>query len=92
MNNLPPELQQFAALLDAQPGPVQIIFQYCLCLLMEEVGKMRLVETIPGESGPYCVFETIAGDTFSVTKPPISKETEAALVERLRVILDDEGN
>ena len=56
-----------------------------------QAGKMRLVETIPGESGPYCVFVTIAGDSFSVTKPPISKETEAALVEQLRAILDDEG-
>jgi hypothetical protein len=92
MSNLPPELQQFAALLDAQPGPVQVAFQYAMCLLMVESGKMRLVETVPGENGPYCVFETIAGDTFSVTKPPIDKEAEAALVEQLRAILDDEGD
>jgi hypothetical protein len=93
MNNLPPELQQFAVILDAQPGPVQVAFQYAICLLMVEAGKMRLVETIPGESGPYCVFETIAGDTFSMTRPPIDKETEAALIEQLRLILDeDEGD
>ena len=52
---------------------------------------MRLVDPVPGESGPYCVFENTAGDSFSVTKPPISKETEAALIEQLRAILDDEG-
>lgn len=92
MNNLPPELQQFAAILDAQPGPVQAAFQYCLCLLMVEAGKMRLVETVPGESGATCIFETLTGDSFSVTKPSISKETEAALVEQLRAILDDEGD
>jgi hypothetical protein len=92
MTNLPPEFQQFAAILDAQPGPVQVAFQYAMCLLMVESGKMRLVETIPGESGPYCVFETIAGDNFSVTNPPIDKETEAVLVEQLRAILDGEGD
>lgn len=91
MNNLPPELQQFAAILDAQPGPVQVAFQYAMCLLMVEAGKMRLAETVPGESGATCIFETIAGDRFSMTKPPIDKATEVALVEQLRGILDDEG-
>jgi hypothetical protein len=47
-------------------------------LLMVEAGKMWLVETVPGVNGLYCVFETTVGDRFSVTKPPISKETEAA--------------
>jgi hypothetical protein len=93
MSNLPLELQQFAAILDAQPGPVQVAFQYAMCLLMVESGKMRLVETIPGESGPYCIFETIAGDRFSVAKPPMDKETEAGWVEQLKAILeDDEGD
>lgn len=91
MTNLPPELQQFAAFLDALPQPVQAAFQYCLCLLMVEAGKMRLVETLPSESGSICVFETVAGDRFSVVKPPISKEDEADLVEQLRDILDEEG-
>ena len=30
MNNLPPELQQFAAILDARPGPIQAALQYPL--------------------------------------------------------------
>lgn len=89
MPNLPPELQQFAALLDAQPAPVQVIFRYCLCLLMVETGKARLVETIPSESGPVCTFETIAGDRFSIPKPAMNPEQEAALRERLRNMLDE---
>ncbi len=52
---------------------------------------MRLVETLPSESGSICVFETVAGDRFSVVKPPISSEDEADLVEQLRDILDEEG-
>ena len=89
-NDLPPELQQFAAIFDAKPGPVQDIVQYCVCRLLCETGKMRLVETLPGESGAVCVFETIAGDRFSVTRLPISKEDEAALVEQLRGIFEEE--
>lgn len=90
--NFPPELAVFAALLDAQPRPVQSVFQYAMCLLMVESGKMRLIETIPGENGATCVFETLTEEsvTFSVTKPPVSTETEALLVEQLRAILDED--
>ena len=84
--------QVFIQILDAQPGPIQVAFQYCLCLFMVEAGKMHLVEIVPGESGATCIFETLTGDSFSVTKPPISKETEAALVEQLRTILDHKGD
>lgn len=87
---MPPELAQFAAFLDAQPSHIQGIFQYCLCLLMVEAGKMRLVEIVPGEAGPLLTFETVAGDRFSIVKPPITQEVEAALIEQLRDILDEE--
>jgi hypothetical protein len=56
----PPDLTAFASLLDAQPAPVRDAFNHCLCLLMVEAGKMRLVETQPGESGEVCVFETVS--------------------------------
>jgi hypothetical protein len=94
MTNLPPQLQQLAALLDTQPAPVQVAFQYCLCLIMVEAGKLRLAETVPSENGATCIFETLTGDifTFSVTKPPISKEIETAVIEQLRIILDEEGS
>jgi hypothetical protein len=29
--------------------------------MMVEAGKARLVETVPGENGPVCVFESSAG-------------------------------
>jgi hypothetical protein len=91
MSNLPPAIQEFAAILGIQSRPVQMAFQYALCRLMVEYGKMRLVETIPGENGATCIFETTAGDLFNVTRPPMDKETEAALVVQLRKIFDDEG-
>lgn len=91
MTDLPLELQQLAALLDAQPAHVQTNFQYCVALLMAEAGKAELVETIASESGPLCTFETVAGDVFTIPKPAISKEDEAAIIEQLRVILDDEN-
>ena len=90
MTDLPPELQKYAAFLDAQPELVRIIFQYCLCLIMVEAGKMQLVETLPDNSGAICTFETVAGDTFSIAQPQISKEQEAALVQMLKSKLDVE--
>lgn len=36
MTALPPELEQFAAFLDTQPGSVQTIFRCCLSLRMGE--------------------------------------------------------
>jgi len=86
MTTLPPELATFSYLLDAQPAPVRDAFHYCLCLLMVEAGVMRLVE-----NGEVCVFETVARVKFSVTKPLLSREQEAALIDVLREILEDEG-
>ena len=52
MPTLPPELAAFSYLLDTQPAPVRDAFHYCLCLLMVEACKMRLVEKVPGEPVP----------------------------------------
>ena len=60
-------------------------FHYCLCLLMVEAGRMRLVE-----NGEICVFETAARRKFSVTRPDLSRDQEAALIDVLREILKDE--
>ena len=91
MTTLPPELAAFSYLLDAQPAPVRDAFHYCLCLLMVEAGKMRLVDKIPSESGVVYVFHTTVGDRFSVTRPALSREQEAALIDVLREILREEG-
>jgi hypothetical protein len=90
MPALPPELAAFSDLLDAQPAPVRDAFQYCLCVLMTQAGVMRLVEKVPGENGVVCVFATTVGDHFSVTRPAMSREQEAALIDALREILEDE--
>jgi hypothetical protein len=86
MTTLPPELTAFSYLLDTQPAPMRDAFHYCLCLLMVEAGKMRLVE-----NGEICMFETVARVKFSITKPALSRDQEAALIDVLREILRDEG-
>jgi hypothetical protein len=58
---------------------------------MVEAGKMRLVEKVPGENGEICLFETVARVKFSVTRPDLSRDQEAALIDVLREILKDEG-
>jgi hypothetical protein len=74
MTDLPPDLAAFASLLDAQPAPVRATFNYCLALMMVEAGKARLVETVPGENGPVCTFESSAGDWFSLAKSSMTAE------------------
>jgi hypothetical protein len=93
MTHLPSELAAFSYLLDAQPAPVRDAFNYCLCLLMVEAGKMHLVEKVPGGPGNrvVCVFATTRGDHFRVAEPKISKATKAALIDVLREILREEG-
>jgi hypothetical protein len=90
MTTLPPELAAFSDLLDAQPAPVRDAFQYCLCVLMAQAGVMRLVQKVPGENGTVCVFATTTGDHFGVARPAMSREQEAALIDVLREILEDE--
>ena len=90
-DNLPPKLTAFAQLLDAQPEPARQAFHYCLALLMVEAGKATLVETRPGDAGRICVFESSAGERFSLVRPEMSEEREAQILERLREILGEEG-
>jgi len=42
-NDLPPNLQSFASLLDAQPPDVQEAFQFLLATAMHEAGKFELL-------------------------------------------------
>lgn len=52
---------------------------------------MRLVETLPGDTASISVFESAAGERFSVTRPNLSVEEESAVIDALREILKDEG-
>jgi hypothetical protein len=89
MPNLPPELELFSSLMDAQPEPVRAAFHYCLTLVMVESGKTRLVETRAGDS-PDCMFETVVGKTLSLPRPAISREEEQDLIATLQQIINEE--
>jgi len=91
MQNLPAEMQMFAALLDGQPAPVREAFQYCLCLMMVEAGKMEQFDTTPGDTQVLYHFKTVAGEAFTVPHPGITQEQEATVMDLLREILEDEG-
>ncbi len=86
-NNQPLDFSSLACLLDAQPEPVRSMFQYCLALAMVELGKGRLIATVPGEVGPICIFEASGGEWFSLARPPISETQETRVIEELRRIL-----
>lgn len=88
-NELSPELAHLASLLEAQPGPIQALVQYCLALVMVEAGKARLTHTIPGDTGPICIFETMTGERLSLAKPPLGDEQEREVKQLLRRILEE---
>jgi hypothetical protein len=81
--------------------------QAFLALMMVEAGVARLIETLPGETGQVCVFETVAGEQFpigplrgSLARPALShlcragrcrQEAEAEVRGIVREILEEEG-
>ena len=87
MNDLYPELQM---LIDAQPQLVREAFQYCLALMMVENGSAELVNTVPGEAGSICYFETVGGESFAIPRPSMTQGQEAEIIEALREIMRDE--
>jgi hypothetical protein len=89
--DLPPELEALDTLLASQPQAVRNAFHYCLCLMMVETGKMRLVQTVASDTGSLCLFETVAGETFAIPKPALTERQQAELKMTLREILADEG-
>jgi hypothetical protein len=91
MTNLPPEIPIFTSLVDAQPEPVRAALHYCLALVMVETGVARLVETLPGDTAPICVFETVTGETFCLAKAAIGRQEEEELIATLRQLFDEEG-
>ena len=74
-NDLPPELQAFASLLDAHPPDVQQAFQFQLATAMHEAGKSELLSVAEVEGRWHYTFRG-AGDVFSVVRPEMSKEME----------------
>ena len=90
MTEFPSELQKFTTFLDEQPAPLQTAFQYCLCSVLVETGKMQLVETLFDSGATICTFETISGSVFNVAKPAVNQEQEAALKKLLRLKLAEE--
>lgn len=52
---------------------------------------MHMTETVPGCNGEVCVFKTTLGERFSIAKPAMNKAQEAALIDVLREILEEEG-
>ena len=44
-NDLPPEFERLAALIDQQPPKVREAFHFCLAMALEESGKAKLLNT-----------------------------------------------
>lgn len=56
---------------DTQVAQVRDAFNYLLCPAMAERGALRLIGTHPGAPGEVAVFESSAGETFTITRQTI---------------------
>jgi hypothetical protein len=71
-NNLPPNLQTFASLLDAQSGEVQEAFQFLLATAMHEAGEFELVN-VAKVDGRWHYTSSSVGKVFSMVRPYMTK-------------------
>lgn len=90
-NELPPELAGFAAMVDAQPLSVRQLFQYGLCLMMVEAGKMVRAHTVTADDAELTEFQSVTGETIVLPRPSLSPEEETTFITLLRQILEEEG-
>ena len=90
-NELPPDLEHLAALIDQQPPKVWEAFQFCLAVALEESGKDKLINTAPVDGHTCHSYRTIASDVFTVVRPEIDVETERAVRGELVGILEERG-
>ena len=84
-NDLLPELQAFASLLDAQSPEVQEAFQFLLATAMHKAGRFELLNVAEVEGRWHYTFSG-AGEVFSVVRPEMSKEMERQAREMVREI------
>lgn len=61
-NDLPPELQPLASLLDAQPPKVQEAFQFLLATAMHEAGKFELLNVVQVDGRRHYTFRGAIGE------------------------------
>ncbi len=73
-SNLPPKLQPFASLLDAQPPEVQEAFRFLLATAVHEAGKFDLPSVAQVDGRRHYTFSG-AGEVFSVVRPGIRLQT-----------------
>jgi len=89
-SDLPPKLQAFASLLDAQPTDVQEAFQFVLATAMHEAGKFELLNVGEVDGRWHYTFSG-AGEVFSVVRPEMTKEMDKKVREEVREMLGEEG-
>jgi hypothetical protein len=77
--------------LGLEPAVTQAAFNYCLCQLVVEAGRMRLVAKTPGDDGPLCHFHSADGEVFLVPEPALTAAQLAQLKTILRQIWLEEG-
>lgn len=90
-NEPPPEFDSLLDTLAEQPEHVREMWQYAMVLMMIDDEKARVIETHQDGDRLHLVVQTVAGERFSVMRPPMSEELERQLLEQIRKIVSDES-
>jgi hypothetical protein len=77
--------------LGLEPAVTQAAFNYCLCQLVVEAGRMRLVAKTSGDGGPLCHFHSADGEVFLVPEPALAAAQLTHLKTSLCQIWLEEG-
>jgi len=74
-DDLPPELQALASLLDAQPPEVQEAFQFLPATAMHEAGKLELLNLAGGFPARRTLLVTAISRCQKTSHPNLDHET-----------------
>jgi hypothetical protein len=68
---------------DAQPFSVRQLFQYGLCLIIVEAGKMARVQTVTADDAELAVFQSVTGEMVTLPSHPSSPLAETTFITLL---------
>ena len=86
-NQLPPDIEAFAALLAQESPEVRAVMRYALVLLMIDDEKAHQVKTRAADGKEFLRVRTVAGEEFEIERPALSPNAEQMLLDQLRQII-----
>lgn len=87
-SDLPPEFDDLLAAADRQPESARQLWRYAIALMLVDDEKAHFVGSHRDGDTLHLVVQPVAGEIFSIVRPPMTEEVEHALLSMIRHILD----